>query len=90
MKSEPMTAAQAVAHIKAQTGDSSRFRTRQRGYVDWKFGELAEYLGYTAARDYAERMRRWYDFQSKYEGCLLETTFEAFLQAEQHHPLPTG
>lgn len=77
-----MTPAEAVAHIKSQTGDPNRFRIRQRGYVDWKFGELAEYLGYAAALDYARRMRRWYDYAQKYQGSLLDTTFEAFLEAE--------
>jgi len=83
MKNETMTAADAVAHIRAQVGDTTKFRTRHRGYIDWKFGELAEYLGYAAALDYARRMRIWYDYQQKYQGCLLDTTFEAFLEAEK-------
>ncbi|HRI61223.1 MAG TPA: hypothetical protein PK228_15895 [Saprospiraceae bacterium] len=82
MKNDTMTPAQAVAHIKAQTGDPARFRVRKRGYVDWKFGEVAEYLGYTAARAYAETMCRWYDYKEKYQDSLLDKTYQDFLTAE--------
>ncbi len=80
--STPATAADAVATIKSMQPDSSKFRVRRRGYVDWKFGELSAYLGYQVAVDYAESVRRWVDFD-KYQDCLLITTYSAFLEAER-------
>ncbi len=80
---QALTAAEAVAHIRAQTGDTSKFKTRQRGYVDWKFGEVAEYLGFTRAEQYAISVRNRFDFQANYSECLLETTYTAFLEAEK-------
>lgn len=78
-----MNAAEAISHIKMQTGDAKKFQIRQRGYVDWKFGELAEYMGYSAALDYVTLMRsKWYDYETKYQGqCLLDTTYTDFLNA---------
>ena len=60
-----------------------KFQIRQRGYVDFKFGELAEYLGYRSALDYVTRMRTmWHDYEKKYQGqCLLDTTYTDFLNA---------
>lgn len=82
LQSAPITAHEAVIHIKAQTGNPDKFKIRKRGYVDWKFGELSEYQGYTRARQYIESVRRWHDFREKYSDCLLETTYSAFLAAE--------
>ena len=84
------TAIEAVKHIMGQTGDPTKFRRRQRGYVDWKFGELAEYLGFTGAEQYVLTVRRWYDYESKYKGaCLLDETYSAFAEAQKmttnHH-----
>jgi len=77
-----MTAQEAVLHIKAQLGNAEKFKVRRRGYVDWKFGELSEYLGFTRAREYIESVRRWHDFNAKYTDCLLETSYASFLKAE--------
>lgn len=76
----------AVNYIKSQYGDPKRWKVRQRGFIDWKFGELAEYKGFQAAVAYAESVRLWYDFE-KYNNCLLEQTYAAFLEAEKtiHH-----
>lgn len=76
----PIPATEAVARIRAMQPDRTRFVVRRRGYVDWKFGELAAYLGYQAAGEYVETVRRWYDFE-KYRDCLLITTHDAFLEA---------
>lgn len=84
MKNEPMTSAQAVAHVKAQTGNPDKFRVRHRGFVDWKFGELSEYLGYAKACDYIHSVRRWHDFISKYADCLLERTYADFVAADKN------
>ena len=85
--------AAAVAHIKACKPNSLKFIIRSRGTVDWKFGELAEYIGYEAARAEVEHKRRmWYDWEEKYSDCLLNTTYTAFLEAEQqlNQPHPVG
>lgn len=75
----PLTPAEAVAHITSQLGDPSKYRQRQRGFVDWKFGELAEYKGYQGALDYVATMRRWYNYTANYKGqCLLDQSFELF------------
>lgn len=80
MNTDPAT---TVATIKAFEPDASAWQSRVGGYVGWKFSELARYKGYAFARDYAERMRHWVDFERKHQGCLLNTTFSAFLEAEK-------
>lgn len=73
----------ALHHIRALTPDPTKFiRPTARGYVDWKFSQVAAYLGYPAARQYAEAMRRWHDYADKYRGCILDQTFTDFLTAE--------
>lgn len=78
-----MHISEAITHIRQQTGDPYKFQIRQRGFVDFKFGELAEYLGYQGAVDYVTRMRTmWHDYEKKYQGqCLLDTTYTDFLNA---------
>lgn len=78
--SAPLTPAEAVAYIKVQTGDPTRFKVRTRGYIDWKFGELAEYMGYADALRYTEAALRWVDGRAR--GSLLEATYFAFLEVE--------
>lgn len=77
------TARQALDHIRAMQPDPSKFIRWGRGFVDWKFSQVAAYLGYAKAREYAEAMRRWHDYHSKYEGCPLDRTFQDFLCAEE-------
>ena len=72
-----------VHRIKSYTGNPERFIPQGRGFVDWRFGQVAEYLGFERAQAYAESMRRWYNFESHYTDCLLNTTYEAFLEAEK-------
>lgn len=74
-----LSAADAVAYIQSQTGDNSKWRLLRNGFIDWKFGELAEFMGYTAARAYAESAIRWAD--GKARGSTLEETYLAFLEA---------
>lgn len=78
----PLSPEKAVHYIKSQCGNSSRFKIRARGFIDWKFGELAEYKGYTGATQYAEAVLAWHDFD-KYRDCLLVTSYTAFLEADQ-------
>ena len=73
---------EALAHIRSLQPDPSRFIQWGRGYVDWKFSQVAAYIGYAAARDYADTMRRWHDYQAKYQGCTLDRTYQDFLEAE--------
>lgn len=81
---EMLSSAAAVAYIKAQIGDNSKFKVRNRGFVDWKFGELAEHKGYIEAVRFIESVRRWHDYDEKYKGeCLLDKTYTAFLEAEK-------
>ena len=79
-----MTTAQEVLHhIRALTPDPTKYiRPTARGYVDWKFSQVAAYLGYQKAREYATAMRRWHDYDTKYRGCTLDHTFTDFLTAE--------
>lgn len=74
--------ATAVATIKAYKPDRTAWQVRAGGYVGWNFGELARYLGYPAARQYAESVRLRVDY-AKYQDTLLNTTFSAFLEAEK-------
>jgi hypothetical protein len=79
-----LTPTEAVAHIMRQVGDPTKFRNRHRGFVDWKFGELAEYRGYQGALDYVATMRRWYNYATAYKGqCLLDESFELFQESLQ-------
>lgn len=78
-----MTPAEAVQHLRAQRGDPTKFKQRKRGYVDWKFGEVCEYLGFDRALAYVHSMLSWYEFEQKYADCLLHTTYRAFLEAEK-------
>lgn len=71
----------AIDHIKSQRGNQDKFKLRARGYVDWKFGELAEFLGFEKARHYAEAAMRWPD-AGRLESCLLFETYRAFAEAE--------
>jgi hypothetical protein len=71
-----------VETIKAFTPDPTKFRQHGRGYVDWRFGQVAEYLGYEGAIEYVATMRRWHDFK-KFEDCTLNQTFIAFQEAEK-------
>lgn len=76
------TAREALDHIRSLQPDPSKFIQWGRGYVDWKFSQVAAYLGYAKARDYAETMRRWHDYKEKYQGCPLDRTYQDFLTAE--------
>lgn len=76
---EPLSPGAAVEHIISQTGDPTRFKVRARGFIDWKFGELCEYLGYTEALRYTTAALRWFDRRAV--GSLLEQTYLAFLEA---------
>ncbi len=72
----------ATAQIRAMRPDPSKFIQSRRGYVDWRFSQVAAYLGFEAAKEYAETMRRWHDYESKYQGqCILDMTFTDFLNA---------
>lgn len=73
------TAQDAIEQIRAMQPDPSRFIQTQRGFVDWKFSQVAAYLGYERAREYAETVRRWHDYEGKYKGCLLDITYQDFL-----------
>lgn len=77
----PKTLAEAVEYIRSQRGDTSLFKVRKRGYIDWKFSELAAYKGYDAAIQYADSVLRWFDAE-KYADCLLITSYNAFRAAE--------
>jgi len=72
-----------VTVIKNFQPDPTKFRQQGQGFVDWKFGQVAEYLGYAEAVRYVETMRRWWDFELKYTNCLLNTSYEAFLKSSQ-------
>lgn len=72
-----------VSTIKAFTPDPTKWRRIGRGYIDWKFGQVAEYLGYQGAVDYVATMRRWHDFDKNYTECLLNTSFTAFQEAQK-------
>ena len=74
-----MTTAEAIQHIQSQKGDPSKFKIRHKGFIAWKFGELAEYKGYEAAVQYAEAAAKWADKAA--EGSLLLTTYQDFLTA---------
>lgn len=74
-----------VTTIKNFQPDPTKFRKQGRGFVDWKFGQVAEYLGYAGAVEYVETMRRWWDFEQKYTECTLNLTFIAFQEAEKEH-----
>ncbi len=88
MKMEP---AEAVEYIKSCTGNPAKFRLRPRGYVDWKFGELCEYLGYERAGEYVEHIREmWWDWEVRYGDCLLARTYEEFLKVQSTTPQMAG
>lgn len=74
--------ADPVAIIKAFQPDPTKFRRQGRGYIDWRFGQVAEYLGYEGALAYVESMKRWHDFERNYSQCLLHTSYQAFLEAQ--------
>lgn len=75
-------ATEAAAQIRAMQPDPTKFIRVGRGYVDWKFSQVAAYLGFEGARAYAESMRGWHDYERKYKGCLLDSTYADFIQAE--------
>lgn len=70
-----------IAHLQTLTPDPAKFIRQGRGYVDWKFSQVCAYIGYTAAVEYAQAMRRWASYERAYKGCLLDTTYATF----QHH-----
>jgi hypothetical protein len=72
---------QAIQTILQAKPNPKNYITRGRGYVDWKFSELAIYQGYQAATEYVKSMRSWYNFNTHYSDCLLETSYCAFQQA---------
>lgn len=73
--------AAAVAALQALQPNPDMFRRKGRGYVDWKFSEVCEYLGYPAALEYVHTMHRWYDFETKYRDCELQNTYLRYLEA---------
>jgi len=77
-----MENSEAIAYIKAQKGSPEAFRFRPRGFVDWKFGEVAEYLGFEGAKSYVQAALRWHD-RKRFEGCLLFETYQSFLTAAE-------
>lgn len=75
---------QAIRSLMALTGDASRFRNTQRGFIDWKFSELCAYKGYQEARIYAESIQRWVNYKELFQGqCALDITFKAFEEARK-------
>jgi hypothetical protein len=69
-----------VDYIRACKADPSKWIERKRGFIDWKFSEVAEYLGYDDAHEYCQKMMRWYDYAKKYQGrCLLDVSYHQFL-----------
>lgn len=86
-----LTPEDAVQHILSQQGDRTKWRCRKRGYVDWKFGEVAEYMGYLDAVEYVRTMRRWYNYEEQYKGqCLLDTSYNQFITHLSPTPAPKG
>lgn len=78
-----LSPAEAVEYIKSCTGDPGKFRVRPRGFVDWKFGEVCEYLGYDRAVEYVEHISKmWWDWEMRYTDCLLATSYQEFLKFE--------
>ncbi len=80
---ESIDTSTAVILIRSMQPDVTKFCHRQRGFVDWKFGELAAYKGYCGALEYVQSVLHWVDFEKKYADCLLITTFRAFQEAER-------
>lgn len=80
----------ALERIRAMQPDPARFIQWGRGFVDWKFSQVCAYLGYEKGRAYAEAMRRWHDYHTKYRDCNLDKSFQDYLDAEQQHPHPQG
>lgn len=76
-----MTAAEAVSLIRAAKPDPTKFKIRARGFIDWKFGELAEFKGFAGAVMYAESAAGWVD--KKATDSLLLKTYAAFRAAEK-------
>lgn len=70
-----------IQYLENLHPDASKFQVRKRGFVDWKFSELCHFKGFADAVQYAETMRRWVDFNQKYTDCLLNVSFEAYLEA---------
>jgi hypothetical protein len=75
-----MTEEQAIAAIQTATPNPNNFVRRGRGYVDWKFSEVALYLGYQAAEEYVATVRRWHDFETKFAECELIKSHSRFLE----------
>lgn len=80
-KTAPLSPEQAVSRIRAAKPDPTKFKIRHRGFIDWKFGELAEYKGFEAAVQYAEAAAAWANRSA--EGSLLLETYRAFREAEK-------
>lgn len=77
---ESVSAAEAVALIKAMQPDSSKRIWREQGFTACKFGELCAWKGYKEARWLTEFMLdRVPDLP---QDCLLFTTFRAFQEAD--------
>ncbi len=88
-----------IAKIKNTQHNADKFVQRPRGFVDWSFSELCAYKGYEPAVDYVNGMRRWYNYETQYQGkCLLDITYSSFcnyvqdfhLQADHGHTPEIG
>lgn len=79
----PASDAKAVETIKNFTADPSCFLVRTRGFLDYKFSELARYRGYEGACQYAESVLRWHD-ADKFSDTILVTSYAAFRAAERN------
>lgn len=79
-----------IDFIKNTKHNPDKFIQRGRGYVDWSFLEVCEYLGYAGALDYVGSMHRWYNYETKYAGkCLLDISHKNFIQHAQSIYLST-
>lgn len=65
--------------------DPTKWIRRGRGYVDWSFSQVAQYLGYTAALEYVGTMHRWHDFEARYKECELEKSYQRYKTEIQKH-----
>jgi hypothetical protein len=81
MEPTQTTPTECITALQQLPPNPTKWLKKGRGYVDWKFSEVCQYLGYTATLEYVHSMHRWHDFEAKYKECELQTTYTRYTQA---------
>ena len=83
-QSNGISPADAVRTIRAFKGDKTAFFYREKGFIEWTFGQLARYRGYEGALEYVRFAEKQHAGGHAWvNNCRLLITYRAYLLAAE-------